>query len=342
MSDIAALADGCHIFAKTLDLPDPHMFEAEAEGLRALSRLDGVVTPQVLAVSAASARARGDAAKPRTRQPLLGAARPQHRPTAPDGCQRPFRLAPRRLAGRLRQDNTWDTDGHALFARQRILRRLPEAAVEAVLDQEQRRAIERLCGALPDLVPGLPAVLTHGDLWPGQHRRPSQRASRADRPGRLYTRAEVDVGALWCSTTRPPAADRFFPAYAEAAPLACGWRERAPILYLREHLSSIAHGLDVAGSVRHVQAVIGLLRRRSWSLRRKHHEADGNVLLRGSHFYEDKNQPPGTHLTDTTCPNPTAGCHTWSSQTDRTSTAPQTIPATSSEPSPSTPPRHRR
>ena len=74
-------------------------------------------------------------------------------------------------------------------------------------------------------------------------------------PAVSYTWAEVDLSMLWCSP-KPPAAQRFFEAYEEAAPLADGWRERMPLLHLRELLSTIAHGDDDWGAADAVREVI--------------------------------------------------------------------------------------
>jgi fructosamine-3-kinase len=67
--------------------------------------------------------------------------------------------------GRMRQHNSWETDGHEFYARHRILRWLPESLVEAEFDHDERRAVERLCAAFPELIPAHPASLTRGDLW---------------------------------------------------------------------------------------------------------------------------------------------------------------------------------
>jgi fructosamine-3-kinase len=58
------------------------------------------------------------------------------------------------------------------------------------------------------------------------------------------------------SANRPPVSDRFFAAYAEIAPLRDGWRQRMPVLHLREVLSIIAHGDDDWGAVAAVREVI--------------------------------------------------------------------------------------
>ena len=93
---------------------------------------------------------------------------------------------------------------------------------------------------LPELIPPMPAVLTHGDLWTGNLvSQPGGRITVID-PAVSYTWAEVDLSMLW-GNPRPPASDRFFAAYQELNPSPPGWAERMPVLHLRELLSSIAH-----------------------------------------------------------------------------------------------------
>jgi fructosamine-3-kinase len=60
------------------------------------------------------------------------------------------------------------------------------------------------------------------------------------------------------SSPRPPASDRFFGAYQEVNPSPDGWRDRMPVLHLREHLSVIAHfGLAARGTIAQVREILG-------------------------------------------------------------------------------------
>jgi fructosamine-3-kinase len=252
---MATLRDGSRVFAKTLHDAGDDLFEIEAEGLRVLRELGGATTPEVLAVTSGLL----------VLEPLC----PRR-----DGSERFWEDLARMLAsvhavsgerfgwhrdgwlGRLRQDNTWDEDGHAFLAQRRILRWLPEPLVEAAFDRAERRSLERLCEALPQLLPPSRPVLTHGDLW-----RENLLAGPAGGPALIdpavsYNWAETDLSMLWFSP-RPPASDRFFAAYAEAASLADGWQQTLGVFHLRELLSDIAHddnGRSAAQAVREIIA----------------------------------------------------------------------------------------
>ena len=236
-------ADGTRLVGKTLPSAPPDLFPVEAEGLAALGATGHVRTPEVLAVT------------PRL---LLMAELPPRDDTAASWEALARDLAGLHLAtvsgrfgwerdgylGRLRQRNTWTADGHEFFAERRVLRYLSEPRVDRALDSADRRAMERFCARLPEIVPVMPPVLTHGDLWSSNVLGvPGGGLSLID-PAVSYTWAEVDLSMLW-SCPRPPESDRFFDVYQELNPSPPGWVTRMPLLNMRELLSVVA-GIDEA------------------------------------------------------------------------------------------------
>jgi fructosamine-3-kinase len=82
-------------------------------------------------------------------------------------------------------------------------------------------------------------VLTHGDLWRGNIVSADGEPAYID-PAVCWMWAETDISMMYC-TAQFAAPEAFFYAYNEVRPLEAGWRDRMPILHLREQLSLIAH-----------------------------------------------------------------------------------------------------
>jgi len=80
-------------------------------------------------------------------------------------------------------------------------------------------------------------------------------------PAVSYTWAEVDLAHLW-TTAPPPEARVFFELYAELTGLDRDWRERMPILQLRQHLAVIAQFDPDWGAADLVRATLAPFRQR--------------------------------------------------------------------------------
>ncbi len=143
--------------------------------------------------------------------------------------------------GVLPQRNPWHDDGFEFFATHRVLRYVGEPKAEAVMTTEDRVALERLCANLPSLLPAAPPALTHGDLWQNNVVATAAGDPAFIDPAVSWMWPELDLSMMYCTNQHPPA---FFDAYLEARPLPSGWRDRMPILHLRELMCILAHEGD--------------------------------------------------------------------------------------------------
>jgi fructosamine-3-kinase len=264
VAGVAALRGGGRVFAKTLADADADAdsdwLEVEAAGLSALCDLGGVRVPDVVRVSARllvleALRPRGDGERFWEQLGRMIAALHTSTVSGSFGWHRDGWHGP----GRMRQVNSWETDGHAFYAQHRILRWLPEALVEAEFDRDERRAVERLCAALPELIPPHPASLTHGDLWIGNILADGSGQPALIDPAVSYTWPEIDLAMLWVQR-RPPDADRFFAVYEELARPFGGWQGQAQLLRIWDLFSTVAHG-DTWGAAKIVRKLIAPFRR---------------------------------------------------------------------------------
>ena len=258
---IATLRDGNRVFAKTQVDPDADFFAVEAAGLTELRAPGGVRVPDVIHVAPRllvleALRPRGDGERFWAQLGRMLAALHTSTVSAEFGWHRDGWHGP----GRKRQDNTPETDGHAFYARHRILRWLPEPLVEAEFDRDERRAVERLCDALPELIPAHPSSLTHGDLWLGNILADDAGLPALIDPAVSYQWPETDLAMLWVQR-RPPAADRFFALYEELARPFPGWQDQAQLLRIWDLFSVIAHDSDTWGAADIVRKIIAPFRR---------------------------------------------------------------------------------
>lgn len=245
--------DGTRVVGKTVTCAPDGLFPAEADSLAALRAVGHVDTPAVLAATgqlllleALAPRDDSEASWEAFAHDLAAL----HRGTVHEM----FGWASDGYLGRVVQQNPWTADGHAFFAAHRVLRYLEEPLVQQELTSADRRALEHFCDRLMEIVPVMPAVLTHGDLWSGNLLSRDGRIAVID-PAVSYTWAEVDLSMLWCCQ-RPAASDRFFDVYQELNPSPPGWAERMPFLHVRELLSSIPHTGDPAGDVRRLRRTL--------------------------------------------------------------------------------------
>lgn len=135
------------------------------------------------------------------------------------------------------QDNTHDEDGWRFFAERRLLPQMRRARDRSLIHWRDAAAIESVCRRLRELVPDLPPVLLHGDLWLGNlHVCGDGSPALIDAAAIHFGWAEAELAMLTLFGSPP---EPFFRAYAENAPLRSDWRERAPLYNLYHLLNHV-------------------------------------------------------------------------------------------------------
>ena len=232
------------------DLP-PDLYAVEADGLDALRVPGGFAVPEVLRVAPdfiVLTDLGASAPSPTYWEDAGRALALQHQHTADK-----FGYHQDNYLGVLPQRNPWTTDGHSFFAQHRLLRYLEVPNCYNALSPDDRHRLERVADRLPELVPPQPPSLLHGDLWHGNLLpTPAGRPALID-PAVYYGWPEAELSMLIGCGNIP---DAFYRAYEEAHPLAPGWRDRMPLLHLREHLCVTAHFTDSANAVEQIHTTL--------------------------------------------------------------------------------------
>ncbi|NUR94703.1 MAG: phosphotransferase, partial [Kribbellaceae bacterium] len=242
---------GRSVVVKTQDDVPPDLYALEADGLEALRTPGGFAVPSVLRVTP-------------TFIVLTDLGTSEVSPTYWEDAGRALALQHRRTAdkfgydrdnylGVLRQRNPWTTDGHAFFAEHRLLRYLEEPNCHNQLPVADRRRLERVANRLPLLIPPQAPSLLHGDLWHGNLLPDLTGTPALIDPAVYYGWPEAELATLLIYNQVSPI---LFKAYEEVHPLTPGWRDRLPLLHLRELLCITAHSPDRPETVAEIHTIL--------------------------------------------------------------------------------------
>src|SRR5690348_6768952 len=229
-------------------------FEAEARGLGLLRNAGGLRVPDVFEVGedhiVLEDLSRGTPAADYWVRAASGLAVQHNR-----HAER-FGLGHAGFCGDSSQDNTQDDDGWRFFAERRLLPQMRRARDRGLIEPRDADAIESVCRRLRELIPDLPPVLLHGDLWLGNlHVCGDGSPALIDAGAAHYGWAEAELAMLTLFRSPPGA---FFRMYAERAPLRRDWRQRAPLYNLYHLLNHVnLFGAGYVASLRSALAACG-------------------------------------------------------------------------------------
>ncbi len=135
------------------------------------------------------------------------------------------------FCGRSVQVNTQCNNGFEFFAKYRLVEPAQQAFAKGLLPQKTFKDIESIAERLPKLLPNMPAVLIHGDLWSGNAFNSSDGAKIFD-PAVYWGWAEAEL-AMTCLFGG--FSQSFYHTYQEVSSISNKWRSRVP-LYNLYHL----------------------------------------------------------------------------------------------------------
>jgi fructosamine-3-kinase len=221
----ALLSDGREVFVKAAQGPLGGLFPAEARGLRWLRSAAPALVPEVIGCDESMLVL-----------PWLPAGQPD--PVAAQQFGRALAALHQAGAERfgapwpgfiasLPLDNTAADSWPSWYAQRRLAPFLHSAADAGTLPRADVRLVERVIAQIGELAgPAEPPARIHGDCWSGNVLWARGQGWLVD-PAAHGGHRETDLAML--ELFGAPHLDRILAAYAEAAPLAAGWRSRLPL-----------------------------------------------------------------------------------------------------------------
>jgi len=233
-------SSGATFFLKTNRSAPEELFAREAQGLQALSVVDGLHLPQPYLYGTDFLLL--EDLSPAPRRPDYWAEFGRQLATLHNHTSRLFGFEHDNYIGSTPQPNSWSEDGYLFFAEQRLGFQARLARRSGLLGEDDWRRVERLCQRLPDLIPAQPASLIHGDLWSGNALTDAEGGPAIIDPAAHYGWAEAELAMTALFGAFPEA---FYRAYQEVRLLERGFEERFPLYnlyHLLNHLNLFGSG----------------------------------------------------------------------------------------------------
>lgn len=219
-----------HLFLKTHASPPIGLFQAEAEGLKAIGNTNCIRVPEVLCVGTDFLLLEYIPIAPANTNfwETLG----QQLATLHSKHGHRFGFSQDNYCGETPQKNELCEDGYFFFAEYRLNYQAGLARQKGLLSDKEVERIEELGFNLPSLIPKQPPSLLHGDLWAGNVVSCADGIPMLVDPATYRGWAEADLAMTKLFGGFSP---YFYTAYEEAANLEPDWEKRAP-LYNLYHL----------------------------------------------------------------------------------------------------------
>ena len=222
------LSDGTTALMKTLPHAPEDFFTDEAEGLRWLGEPaadDGAQVPEVLGADHECLIIRWVEPGKQTVDTAAAFGRELAATHAAGADQ--FGLDRDGYIGKLPLPNKPADTWAEFYAVRRVLPYLKLARDRGAADVDDAATIEAVVAKLPGLVPDEAPARLHGDLWNGNVLWGLDGRAWLIDPAAYGGHREVDLAML--ALFGLPHLPRVLDAYAEVAPLADGWQDRAPL-----------------------------------------------------------------------------------------------------------------
>ena len=224
------LNSGQTLFIKENASAPLDMFAAEAAGLDALAATNALKVPLVIHFEPQfiilEDLGQGLADKYYWRQLGAGLA------ALHSQQQAQFGFTINNYCGATPQDNTCSSDGIVFFGERRLLALATVAFEKKLLSVDALQQTQNIVSRLATLIPAMPAVLLHGDLWSGNaHCTATGQPALID-PATYWGWAEADLAMTELFGGFPA---EFYSSYEDVSGMKSDWRDRAA-LYNLYHL----------------------------------------------------------------------------------------------------------